>query len=435
MNQMPMNQMPMMNNSVTNNLTLNNLYAQSAPAPQTSAGGASYGNYSQQQVPNYSPPITPPPNTQSPVPMQQSISNNVYAPVYMQLPANQQPPASNCPPPPAQDCPPPSTPDCPPASPPPAQPIIYAPQYNIVQMPPPNCEQPPACEQPPSSKQPPPEYNSGDVSRYWGDPHLEGFDGEKYDVMGKGGNIYNMLSDKNVQYNTTFVDWGKPGKDGVQPTVIGEAGIQVGSNMVQFDRSGAAPTVNGKSLTKGQKVDLGEDQYAKWDGNDLTVKTTEYTIDLTVKAKDKNGGYLDSSVKINEGVNPLADGVAAHGLLGQTADGVEGKRKGVDGNKNIEKQGGSVIDGVVNDYLVDGLWDNDFKYNRFSAPQQNVNPWNTNLGINSAGNTNQFAQAQQKLNTTSSNPGNNRSTSEQGDFLNQLLALLRSLMQGLNAPA
>lgn len=217
----------------------------------------------------------------------------------------------------------------------------------------------------PPQQQTPPAYNGGNNGRYWGDPHLVGFDGEQYDVMGKGGNVYNMLSDKNVQYNTKFMDWGKPGADGVQPTVIGEAGIQVGKNLVYFDRGGSAPTVNGSPLSKYQQVDLGNGQFAQWDGEKLVVKTDEYTINLVIKEKEKNGGYLDSTVTINEGINPLADGVAAHGLLGQTADGVKGARVGGDGNKNIEKQGGSVIDGVVDDYLVDNLWDSAFKYNRF----------------------------------------------------------------------
>jgi hypothetical protein len=198
-----------------------------------------------------------------------------------------------------------------------------------------------------------------------------GFDGEQYDVMGQGGNIYNMLSDKEVQYNTTFVNWGKPGKDGVQPTVIGEAGIQVGKNMVYFDRSGKAPTVNGKAMAEGEKIDLGNGRFAQWDGKKLIVKTDEYTIDLQVKQPEKNGGYIDSNVIINKGVNPLADGVSPHGLLGQTADGVKGARKGGDGNQNIEKQGGDVIDGVVDDYKVDTLWDNIFKYNRFQSEKEN----------------------------------------------------------------
>lgn len=217
---------------------------------------------------------------------------------------------------------------------------------------------------------PPPVYNGGNTSRYWGDPHLVGFDGEQYDVMGQGGNIYNMLSDKEVQYNTTFVNWGKPGADGVQPTVIGEAGIQVGKNLVYFDRSGKAPTVDGKPMSKGEKIDLGDGKFVQWDGSKLIVKTAEYTIDLQVKQPEKNGGYIDSNVTINEGVNPLADGVNPHGLLGQTADGVKGARKGGDGNQNIQKQGGDVIDGVVDDYKVQTLWDNAFKYNRFQSEKE-----------------------------------------------------------------
>ncbi len=216
-----------------------------------------------------------------------------------------------------------------------------------------------AADYPPTK---PPAYDDGDKGKYWGDPHFVGFGGEKYDVMGEVGKTYNVLSDKGVQYNTTFEAWGKPGADGVQPTIIGAAGIQVGDHKVEFDRSGKAPTVNGKALAKDEKADLGNSRYASWDGKQLEVNTGEYTIDLSVKDKDNNGGYIDSNVKVNEGVNPLADGIAAHGLLGQTADGVKGERKGKD-NTGDAKQGGTVIDGTYKDYEVKDLFDTSFKKN------------------------------------------------------------------------
>jgi hypothetical protein len=218
------------------------------------------------------------------------------------------------------------------------------------------------CEVPtgPSIKDvPPAPYEGGKGGRFWGDPHLEGFDGEKYDVMGKDGNIYNMLSDKGVQYNTKFSKWGEGGA-----TVISEAGIQVGKDQVRFDRSGKAPTVNGQALKKGQDVQLDNGGKAAWDGKKLEVNTGEYTIDLK-SVKNEKGNYLDSNVKINEG-GPFTDGVKPHGLLGQTADGVEGKKKG-DLGKDQGKQGGTVIDGTVEDYQEADLFSRQSKYIRSNA--------------------------------------------------------------------
>jgi hypothetical protein len=204
---------------------------------------------------------------------------------------------------------------------------------------------------------PPAPYNCGKGGKFWGDPHLEGFDGEKYDVMGQDGKIYNMLSDKGVQYNTKFSKWGEGGA-----TVISEAGIQVGNSQVRFDRSGKAPTVNDQELKDGETIDLGGGRSASWKDKKLVVNTGEYTIDLAAQTNPQ-GNYLDSNVKINEG-GPFTDGVKPHGLLGQTADGVEGVKK-----RDLDqgKQGGNVIDGTVDDYQEADLFTRQSKYIRSNA--------------------------------------------------------------------
>ena len=211
----------------------------------------------------------------------------------------------------------------------------------------------------PTANQTPPAYDGGNNGQYHGDPHLVGFDGEKYDVMGQPGKTYNMLSDKNVEYNTTFEQWGGNGA-----TVIGKAGIQVGNDQVYFDRSGNAPTVNGKPMEQGQEIQLDKGGKARWDGQKLTVDTGEYAIDLQVKEPNNpNGPYINSHVSINKG-GPFSNFVAPHGLLGQTADSVKGeKNTGIDQGK----QGGTVIDGTVNDYEVSDLWSHDSKFNRFDV--------------------------------------------------------------------
>jgi hypothetical protein len=209
-----------------------------------------------------------------------------------------------------------------------------------------------------------PAYDGGTDGRYWGDPHLEGFDGEKYDVTGVSGKTYSMLSDKNIQYNTTFTSWGKNGA-----TVVSQAGIQVGNDKIYYDRSIAAPTVNGVAMTAAKdindpksRVALDDNGWAVWDGSVLRVHTKEYEIDIQKKTHT-NGDYLDSNIRINQG-GPYQDFVAPHGLLGQTADGIAGQKNT---GKDQGKQGGTVIDGTVADYEVSNIWAADSKYNRFGV--------------------------------------------------------------------
>jgi hypothetical protein len=210
----------------------------------------------------------------------------------------------------------------------------------------------------------PPTYNGGGNGNYWGDPHLVGFDGEKYDVMGQPGKTYNMLSDEGVQYNTTFAKWGSQGA-----TVISKAGIQVGDQKIYFDRSGDAPTINGQAMIEGDDVALPDGGSASWDGTKLTVKTQEYTIDLEAKdLGNPKGAYLESHVSINDG-GPFSDFVAPHGLLGQTADGVAGQK---DTGHDQGDQGGTVIDGTVADYEEADLWSHSDKFSRFGVQVDSV---------------------------------------------------------------
>ncbi len=220
------------------------------------------------------------------------------------------------------------------------------------------------------------DYNSGHKAGVTGDPHLTGFDGEKYDVMGENlaqdangdgradGRVYNMLSDQGLQYNTRFIPWGQDGA-----SVIGEAGLQVGNDRIFFDVSGQAPTLNNQAMNVGQQYQL-DGGTATWDGQHLVVNTSEYNVNLQVlEPNHPNGAYLDSNVTINQ-PGPFADGIAPHGLLGQTADGDGQAHVGQRAQgqaADAGKQGGTVIDGAISDYEVADLWSNDFRYNRFNG--------------------------------------------------------------------
>lgn len=246
----------------------------------------------------------------------------------------------------------------------------------------PSCDKPkpekpsyekPAPEKPekpdkPKPDKPTPDYKDNPDSKYYGDPHFVGFGGEKYDVMGEAGKTYNILSDKDLQYNGKFVAWDKkPGS-----TVIGEAGITSGKDQLEY-KLGDTPKLNGKALESGKDYSLDGGGKAKWDGSKMHYENNEYTIDLSRDPSNKDA--ILSNVKVKGGANPLADGVAAHGLLGQTADGVEGKRvgKNSDGSEKTSKnsdskQGGTVIDGSYKDYEVKDLLDIAFgKNNKFAG--------------------------------------------------------------------
>lgn len=178
--------------------------------------------------------------------------------------------------------------------------------------------------------------------------------------MGESGKTYNILSDKGLQYNGKFVDFAQiPGN-----TVIGEAGITSGKDQIDY-KLNSTPTLNGKEMENGKDYTLDANGKAKWDGSALKFSNNEYNIDLSKDPTTPEA--ILSNVSIKDGANPLADGVAPHGLLGQTADGVAGERKGKD-NTGDAKQGGTVIDGTYKDYEVANALDTSFqKHNQFAG--------------------------------------------------------------------
>lgn len=209
----------------------------------------------------------------------------------------------------------------------------------------------------------------GPTGQTWGDPHFVCFEGGKYDVQGKAGKTYNIISDKTLQMNARFDEYTK--EKGA--TVMGAVGIKVGDEKsgvtkIEADAKTGVAKVNGKELKKGDTVKFKtgvKDQNgadiegsAVWDGKKLTVNTAEYQIELTDK-----GGHFDTHYRVsNFGVR--ADGVQSHGLLGQTAD-FDGKAR--NGKQGAGAQGEGAIDGVYTDYEVSDLFGDNFKFNRYGA--------------------------------------------------------------------
>ena len=206
---------------------------------------------------------------------------------------------------------------------------------------------PPPPSPPPPTTPPPKPIDANKTGRVSGDPHFQGFGGpsEKYDVHGKNGRVYNILSDKTIQFNAKFTSWHG------QATIVSEAGLQLGKDKIDF-KLHSPPKINGQKMKKGQTVNL-EKGNIIWNGKELTIKTNEYTIKLT------GSSFINASVTTGkDGV--FSDGVMPHGLLGQTADG-DGKIRHGHG-----MQGNGAIQGTFKDYEVSNIFSNKFAFNQFN---------------------------------------------------------------------
>ncbi|MBI3591571.1 MAG: hypothetical protein HY094_09385 [Candidatus Melainabacteria bacterium] len=182
-----------------------------------------------------------------------------------------------------------------------------------------------------------------------GDPHFIGFvnAGKQvtYDVQGDPNKIYNILSDKDLQFNARFLPFFKKGAN-----IMGEFGIKIGSSTIDIKRDDSPPRVNNKPMKLDEIIRL-EDGSVSWYGKNLLIKTKEYSISIS---REQLSTYpftrhLDFTVSVNK-CGVLQDGVAPHGLLGQTASGCQGK---------------NTIQGNYKDYEVSDLFGDDFKYNRY----------------------------------------------------------------------
>ncbi|MEM9341902.1 MAG: VWD domain-containing protein [Pseudomonadota bacterium] len=189
--------------------------------------------------------------------------------------------------------------------------------------------------------------------RIWGDPHFIGEDGGKFDVQGRDGGIYNLLSDQNFQMNGRFDAWGGGGA-----TVVGQVGISAGSDQIEVNKDGTV-LVNGEEVGVGERVELADGGYVHNCGNEVTVESGEWKVDFQIKQSSR-GNYINMDVSTE---NANSDGVKPHGLLGQTFDADDDARNGAKGRG---AQGEGAIDGVVTDYEVDGLYDRNFTdFNQF----------------------------------------------------------------------
>ena len=120
---------------------------------------------------------------------------------------------------------------------------------------------------------------------------------------------------------------------------IGTVGATVGTNRIQFDKSGQL-TLNGTIMGNGT-YQLGNGTSVVKNNNDLRIVTPEYQVQLQANSWVVNLTNISSP-------NSNADGVLPAGLLGSAMDGT---------------QGDHATQAQVSQYRVSGLFDTAFTSN------------------------------------------------------------------------
>ncbi len=198
-----------------------------------------------------------------------------------------------------------------------------------------------------------PTVAAGEKALAWGDPHFVGGDGGKYDIMGKPGGTYNLLSDTGVRvtglmkrYNRediTVFDQG-----GV--TVTGKGPKGVVRNNIQY-LPGKGATIDGKAIGGGKMMPLADGGSALYIGGNLHIDTREgYKVTFLAR---KSGAISYLDVEIKTGARGVGSGADPDGLMGQTFDADD---KAKNGKKGAGAQGEGAIAGVVGDYETAGLF-------------------------------------------------------------------------------
>ncbi len=214
----------------------------------------------------------------------------------------------------------------------------------------------------------------------FGDPHLYGFEGERFDLHGEPNKYYNLLSDVNLQINALFGNWNNE----PESTIIKKIGIKVGQptsfNYIVMENDGLI-TFNGEKLSSRMVFDFDSNGY-------LAFAEPKTTFDgFNVDTPDiRHAGSFEGAllhlrlpayeIQVLKSSEPLSDGsrgfflnflasilnknVRPHGIIGQTAD-FDGKAR-----ESTGRQGEGVIEGIYTDYEVGSLMSDDFKYNKFA---------------------------------------------------------------------
>jgi len=198
-----------------------------------------------------------------------------------------------------------------------------------------------------------------------GDPQFVGLRGQSYQVHGVAGEVYNIVSDSDVQYNSRFVFLtagdcpvveGKklPGCFSHPGSYLGELGLKTRTGDKIRIVAGpaaegfAAVELNGRMLEIGEIVELSGElgSVSRINSHQTAVKVGVW--DFVFENSDM---FINQRVKVND-----ARSLRSHGLLGQTW------------RETTYENPIKFVQGAVDDYVIrDGdLFGDNFVYNAFN---------------------------------------------------------------------
>lgn len=191
-------------------------------------------------------------------------------------------------------------------------------------------------------------------------PLLKGFEGEKFQLDANPNKFINLISDRHTQLNVHVNCYDK----------IDIIGVKLRNCQIKWNATDEMAEINNKKInskTYFYSEHLGSAEMKFTFEPDLkcliynefvsylSINTVNYCFNIT---KYKNRKLLiPYFLDINLVINNIS--VRPHGIIGQTAD-FNNCPRIVAGTK-----GEGVIEGKLSDYEVSGLWESNFKYNRF----------------------------------------------------------------------
>jgi hypothetical protein len=185
-----------------------------------------------------------------------------------------------------------------------------------------------------------------------GDPHFVGFHGQRYDVSGEDGEVYNLITQGNLQFNSRFVacpeDHAEAGPDCV---VNGEFGIKTPTDQVFISRDGLVER-NGAAVAEGSDDDMVTVESA----GDV-IRVTVYTEDYVFTAEAVRGLELNL-VAIEELNDDPENERTPHGLIGHTH---------IEEEYPDHADSFRYLEGSLEDYRVKSneIFADDFEFNMF----------------------------------------------------------------------